>query len=425
MLRIYNSIDQLLRRNIDDSIADKRLAVVEIIKQVKENGDRALYQLTEQYDQVKLTDLRVSEQLINDFEDDDQCFKQALLEAAAKIREFHQKQKRESWFSLQEDGSLVGQLVTPIERVGVYVPGGTAAYPSSVLMNVIPAQVAGVNEIVMITPPNKDGSINPSILSAAKMLGIKEIYTIGGAQGVAALAYGTETIKSVDKLVGPGNIYVALAKKEVYGQVGIDMIAGPSEIAIIADEEANPVYIAADLLSQAEHDVLAQAVLVTTSSRLAEMVQQELTKQLNNLSRREIAWRSLKDYGGIVITSDLSEAFKEINKLAPEHLQLLLKDPFTHLAQIKNAGAIFLGEYSPEAVGDYFAGPNHVLPTNGTARFASPLNVDDFLKKSSVISYSRTGLLNNGEKIITIANKEGFTAHAQAIKVRLEGEKND
>ncbi len=425
MLNIFHSVEELKRVSSSVETDEIRKTVLKIIQRVKTEGDQALYDLTERLDKVRLSSLRISDRQLDDpmlFED--KLLVESLLLAAENIRSFHQKQKRESWLSTEENGSILGQLIQPIERIGVYVPGGTAAYPSSVLMNVIPAQVAGVNEIVMVTPPNENGAANPYVLLAAKLLGINEIYTIGGAQGIAAMAYGTETIKKVDKIVGPGNIYVAIAKREVFGQVGIDMVAGPSEIVIVADEKAQPKYICADLLSQAEHDKLSSSILITDSPYLVERVQKELEQQLLALPRKEIAETAIKNHGGIILVDTLEEAICTANTLAPEHLELLVAEPFSWLSKIKNAGAIFMGEYSSEPVGDYFAGPNHVLPTSGTARFSSPLNVDDFMKKSSIIFYSKAALLENGERIITIAEREGLDAHARAIKARLgEGDK--
>ncbi|WP_339060420.1 histidinol dehydrogenase [Tepidibacillus marianensis] len=423
MIQIYQQYTEFKRRENHDDLEGKRKSVLAIIDQVRTGGDQALLRLTKEYDRVELSSLRVTQNEIKQADlNEDPEFVAALTEAATKIRSFHQKQKRESWFSTEEDGTILGQKVTPMDRVGIYVPGGTAAYPSSVLMNAIPAQVAGVGEIVMVTPPNREGKVNPHVLLAAKILGVQEVYAVGGAQAIVALAYGTETIKPVDKIVGPGNIYVALAKREVFGQVGIDMIAGPSEIAIVADEQANPVYLAADLLSQAEHDPMASSVLWTTSMSLAEVVQAEVEKQLQQLPRERIARESIEHYGGIIVVSRLEEAFEQVNLMAPEHLEVMVENPFQWLPKIKHAGAIFLGTYSSEPVGDYFAGPNHVLPTSGTARFSSPLNVDDFMKKSSIISYSKEAFLEHGQKIITIAEKEGLQAHGRAIAVRLEGE---
>ncbi|MCK9918207.1 histidinol dehydrogenase, partial [Microbacteriaceae bacterium K1510] len=341
---------------------------------------------------------------------------QALREAAANIHDFHQRQVRQSWFTTKESGTLLGQIVRPLKRVGLYVPGGSTAYPSSVLMNAIPAKIAGVKEIVIVTPPGRDGKVNPAILVAARIAGVDQIYKVGGAQAIAALAFGTEQIKQVDKIFGPGNIYVALAKREVFGLVSIDMVAGPSEIVVLADDTAEPRYVAADLLSQAEHDPFSSAVLVTTSKRVAEEVAFELERQLALLPRKEIAAASLRNHGAICVVKDLSEGFDVVNRLAPEHLELLIEHPFESLGMVENAGAIFLGEYSSEPVGDYFAGTNHVIPTNGTARFSSPLSVDDFVKKSSVVSYSKQDLQQNGRKIVALALQEGLAAHARAIE---------
>jgi len=421
MIKIFQSAAELKKRENEQDLEEKRQAVLKIINRVRKEGDKALFELTKQFDKVDIENLKVGQEQLN-HEDDDSEFAQALKDAYNRIYKFHQKQLKESWFYTQEDGTILGQKITPLDRIGIYVPGGTAAYPSSVLMNAVPAQVAGVKEIVMATPPNKDGDINPNVLLAAKILGIKEIYLVGGAQAIAALAYGTETIKPVDKIVGPGNIYVALAKREVFGQVGIDMIAGPSEITIIADKYANSKFIAADLLSQAEHDTMASSVLITDSLEQAKKVQEELEKQLQLLPRKEIAKASIEQFGGIITVNSLEQAFEEANKIAPEHLELLIENPFEWLPKVKHAGAIFLGSNSSEPVGDYFAGPNHVLPTSGTARFSSPLNVDDFMKKSSIISYSREALTKNGKKIITLAENEGLDAHASAVKVRLEEE---
>jgi histidinol dehydrogenase len=341
-----------------------------------------------------------------------------IEEAAQNILSFHEKQQRNSWITMDETGTMLGQKITPLDAVGVYVPGGTAAYPSSVLMNVLPAKVAGVKRIVMVSPPGKDGKLSAPVLAAAKIAGVTEIYKVGGAQAIAALAYGTETINKVDKITGPGNIYVALAKREVFGDVDIDMIAGPSEIAILADETANPAEAAADMLSQAEHDSRACAVLVTTSEKLAEEVKEEIEQQLSVLPRKSIAEASIRDFGRIVVCQTMDEAIEAINELAPEHLEILTIQPMEDMAKIRHAGAIFLGRYSSEPVGDYFAGPNHVLPTNGTARFSSPLNVDDFQKKSSIIMYSSKAFQDNAEKIAAFARLEGLEAHARAIEAR-------
>jgi len=423
MLPIVNAEDFSTRRDVESGTESQRAAVLEILNRVKREGDAAVKSYTKQFDGIALEDLRVSEEEIQEaLTFIDPAVRQALQEAAGHIREYHEKQLRTSWMMTRESGTLLGQVIRPLHRVGLYVPGGTAAYPSSVLMNAIPAQVAGVAEIVMVTPPGKDGKLNPGVLAAAYDLGIKEIYKIGGAQAIGALAYGTETIAPVDKIVGPGNIYVALAKREVFGLVDIDMVAGPSEIVVVADGTANPAYVAADLLSQAEHDRMASAVLVTPSKKLALAVQAEVEKQLAVLPRREIAQASIENHGAICLVEDLDEAFKIVNRLAPEHLEVMVENPLNYLGKIHNAGAIFLGPYSSEPVGDYFAGPNHVLPTNGTARFSSPLNVDDFLKKSSLIYYSKRDLLSNGPKIVSLARQEGLDAHARAIQVRLDQE---
>lgn len=424
-MRILPAKSFSTKREEDYGTPEQNRVVKEIIERVRTEGDRALFYYTEQHDRVKPDKLRLEEAEIRAaYEQVDEPFLQAIREAAANIRAFHEKQKRNSWMDPQPDGSLLGQVIRPLKRVGLYVPGGKAAYPSSVLMNAIPAMVAGVPEVVMVTPPATAGQpgINPYILVAAAEVGITEIYGVGGAQAVAALAYGTESIPAVDKIVGPGNIYVALAKRYVFGAVDIDSIAGPSEIVVLADSSADPAYVAADLLSQAEHDEMASAVLVTPSAELAEQVLREVSRQLAELPRKAIAQRSLDDYGAILTVDSLEEGIEVVNRLAPEHLELLLEEPFRYLGAIENAGAIFLGEYSSEPVGDYFAGPNHILPTNGTARFSSPLNVDDFLKKSSVIYYSRQALLENGRKIITLAQHEGLQGHARAIEVRLEKE---
>ncbi|MFX0560516.1 histidinol dehydrogenase [Tepidibacillus infernus] len=426
MIQIYRNYAEFKQREVGEDTEAKRKAVLDIICQVREKGDQALFAFTEAFDKVKLTQLQVPlEQIEQADQNQNPLFVSSLQEAAEKIRAFHQKQKKDSWFMTEEDGTILGQRLTAMDRVGIYVPGGTAAYPSSVLMNAIPAQVAGVGEIIMVSPPNQEGTIHPHVLLAAKILGIKEVYAIGGAQAVAALAYGTESIKPVDKIVGPGNIYVALAKREVFGQVGIDMIAGPSEIAIVADEAANPIYIAADLLSQAEHDPMASSILFTPSFSLAEEVQKEVERQLQTLPREKIAREAIDQYGGIIVVNHLDEAFEQVNLLAPEHLELMVEQPFDWLAKVKHAGAIFLGRYSSEPVGDYFAGPNHVLPTSGTARFSSPLNVDDFMKKSSIIFYSKQAFFSHGKKIIALAEQEGLHAHGRAIQVRLEGENNE
>lgn len=424
-MKILRAAEFKLSREVEYGSPEQNESTQRIIEAVRQEGDAALRRFAQQFDRVSVDQLRVSDDEIKAaYAQVDAAFLVALRQAAVNIRAFHERQKRTSWMDLQPDGSLLGQVIRPLRRVGLYVPGGKAAYPSSVLMNAIPAQVAGVPEIVMVTPPATAGEdgINPHILVAAAEAGVKEIYRVGGAQAVAALAYGTESIPPVDKIVGPGNIYVALAKRYVFGVVDIDSIAGPSEIAVVADDTADPVYVAADLLSQAEHDEMASAILITPSTELAVQVKEEVERQLELLPRKDIAAQSIRDYGAILLVASLQEAIHVVNRLAPEHLELLVAEPFTHLPLIENAGAIFLGPYSSEPVGDYLAGPNHVLPTNGTARFSSPLNVDDFIKKSSVIHYSKEALLANGAYIITLARNEGLEAHARAIEVRLEKE---
>jgi histidinol dehydrogenase len=408
-----------LRRTIESGTEEQRRAVLEIIADVRSRGDEALKAYTEKFDQVRLASLRVTEKEM------EQAYQQVsakllaiIREAAVNIRDYHERQRRESWITTKEDGTMLGQKITPLDAVGLYVPGGTAAYPSSVLMNVIPAQVAGVKRIVIVSPPNKDGTLPAGVLVAANELGVNEIYKVGGAQAIAALAYGTETIRPVDKIFGPGNIYVALAKREVFGQVAIDMIAGPSEIVVLADETANANEIAADLLSQAEHDERASAILVTPSMKLALAVASAVEKQLETLPRKAIAAASLENYGAIYVTETLAEAVEVVNELAPEHLEVMTAEPMQLLGQIRHAGAIFLGRFSSEPVGDYFAGPNHVLPTNGTARFSSGLSVDEFVKKSSIIFYSEQALKQNAEKIAAFARLEGLEAHARAVEER-------
>ena len=396
--------------------------VKDILKIVREQGDKALYAYTETFDGVKLQpgQLRVSEgEREEAYSQADTGFLKSLRFAMNRIEVFHKKQLPNSWFDAGEQGVFLGQLVRPLSRVGIYVPGGTAAYPSSVLMNAIPARVAGVKEIVMVTPPCSDGRINKNTIVAAVEAGVTEIYKIGGAQAVAALAYGTESIKPVDKITGPGNIYVTLAKQQVYGRVDIDMLAGPSEVVIVADDSADPCYIAADLLAQAEHDPLSTALLFTPGEALANFVQKEIERQLPLLSRKDIASCSLADQGAIVITGDLGKAMELANSFAPEHLELIVENPFHWLTRVQNAGAVFLGPYSPESVGDYLAGPNHILPTGGTARFFSSLSVDAFIKKSSVISFSREVLEEVGEHVNRLARVEGLDAHARTIEKRL------
>ena len=394
-----------------------------IVEKVRIDGDAALKEYTAQFDGARMEVIAVGEE---DWEEAyskvDEDFLKAIRRAKDNIEKFHLKQKEKSWLEPDAEGSMLGQLILPIQRAGIYVPGGTAAYPSSVLMNAVPAKVAGVEEIVMVTPPAKDGSINPHTLVAAKETGVNEAYKVGGAQAVAALAYGTESIRVVDKITGPGNIFVTTAKKIVYGQVDIDMLAGPSEILIVADESARADYLAADMLSQAEHDRLAASVLVTNSELLAEKVQAELMLQLERLPRREIAAASLEEQGAVIICKSIQECIEAANTYAPEHLEVVVENPFDWLPRIRNAGAIFLGSYAPEPVGDYFAGPNHVLPTGGTARFYSPLNVATFMKKSSIISYSREALLHNAADIIKLARTEGLEAHARAVEVRVDHE---
>lgn len=416
------SVDQLhLKRKSDQSTAKQKQVVRDILTRVKKEGDQALFDLTERFDGAQLQSMQVSEEEKKEaYSQVDDSFVAALQEAAQRITRYHEKQKQQSWFSPEADGTILGQMVRPLERVGIYVPGGSAAYPSTVLMNAIPAQVAGVENIVMVTPPQADGSIYPPTLVAADIVGVKHIYKVGGAQAIGALAYGTKSIQPVDKIVGPGNIFVALAKQLVYGHVDIDSIAGPSEIVVIADETADPRFVAADLLSQAEHDPMAAAILLTPSSKLVNQVNLEINKQIGGLERREIAATSLKKHGALCVTTDILEAIKVANQLAPEHLELAVADPWNFLPYIQNAGAVFLGHYSPETVGDYFAGPNHVLPTNGTARFFSPLGVDSFVKRMSVIAYSKEACLRDADKIINLAQIEGLTAHAASIRVRVQ-----
>ena len=421
-MKIVNRNEDIsIKRSIEQGTEEQRHAVLSILSQVKETGDQAVKENTKKFDGADLTELRVStEEIEKAYRDLSEELITTIRQAAKNIQTFHERQRRQSWFTTAEDGTMLGQKVTPLDSVGVYVPGGKAAYPSSVLMNVIPAIAAGVQRIAMVTPPDSNGNVPSGVLVAANEVGVTEIFKVGGAQAVAALAYGTETIAPVDKIVGPGNIFVALAKREVFGIVDIDMIAGPSEIVVLADEHANPAYVAADLLSQAEHDERASAVLVTTSSALAERVQEEVKQQLVDLPRAEIAATSIEDYGMIYVVDHLSEAVEAVNELAPEHLEIMVEEPMTLLGKIRHAGAIFLGPYSSEPVGDYFAGPNHVLPTNGTARFSSPLSVDDFIKKSSVISYSKEALRTNGSSIVALAKLEGLDAHARAVELRLE-----
>ncbi len=417
--RVTNRVS--LRRTIESGTEEQRSKVLEIIADVRARGDEALKSYTEKFDGVRLDSLCVTdEEIERAYQNVSAEVLRIIQEAAENIRDYHERQKRESWIMTKEDGTMLGQKITPLDAVGLYVPGGTAAYPSSVLMNVIPAQVAGVKRIVITSPPNKDGTLPAGVLVAANELGVKEIYKVGGAQAIAALAYGTETIRPVDKIFGPGNIYVALAKREVFGQVAIDMIAGPSEIVVLADETAKANEIAADLLSQAEHDERASAILVTPSMKLALAVAREVEKQLETLPRKAIAAASLENYGAIYVTETLAEAVEVVNELAPEHLEVMTAEPMQLLGQIRHAGAIFLGRFSSEPVGDYFAGPNHVLPTNGTARFSSGLSVDEFVKKSSIIFYSEPALKQNAEKIAAFARLEGLEAHARAVEERFK-----
>ncbi|MHC8966614.1 histidinol dehydrogenase [Priestia aryabhattai] len=410
-----------LKRTIDQGTSAQREIVVNILKQVQEQKDEALKGYTAQFDGVKLSSLLVTEQeKKRAYELVDSDMLSIIREAADNIRDYHERMVEQSWMTTKEDGTILGQKVTPLDAVGVYVPGGLAAYPSSVLMNVIPAQVAGVKRIVMVSPPGKDGALPAGVVVAASELGVEEIYKVGGAQAVGALAYGTETIQPVDKIVGPGNIFVALAKREVYGLVDIDSIAGPSEIVVLADDTAKPNEVAADLLSQAEHDKLASSILVTPSMKLAEAVKEEVERQVESLPRKEIAKPSIDNHGSIYVTGSLEEAIEVVNQLAPEHLEIMTESPLELLGSIRHAGAIFLGRYSSEPVGDYFAGPNHVLPTNGTAKFSSPLSVDSFVKKSSIISYSQQALQKNVSKIAAFARLEGLEAHARAVEERFK-----
>ncbi|SDH66185.1 histidinol dehydrogenase [Alteribacillus bidgolensis] len=415
--------DVSLTRDIETSTEKQRESVGAIINQVRQNGDKALKDLTEMYDGVRLENLFVTEEEIKEaYNHINQQTLESLRRASKNIQSFHERQTRQSWVTTNEDGTMLGQKITALDSAGVYVPGGKAAYPSTIMMNVIPAQVAGVRNIIMTSPPDREGKLAPAVLVTAAELGVTHILKAGGAQAVAALAYGTETVPSVDKITGPGNIFVALAKREVFGQVDIDMIAGPSEIVVLADNTARPDYVAADLLSQAEHDEMSSPVLVTTSKTLAENVQTEVEKQIAELPRKEIASASINDHGAIYTAAELDEAVEAVNQLAPEHLEIMTKNPYELLGKIRHAGAIFLGPLSAEPVGDYFAGPNHVLPTNGTARFSSPLNVDDFTKKSSIISYSQTAFERDAEDIAAIARLEGLEAHARSIEVRKKGE---
>lgn len=417
-----NILENLLKRS-PNQYGTYEDTVNEIIENVKEKKDQALFEYTEKFDGVIISKenfLVTKEEIEEAYEKVDAHLVEIIRKALKNIREYHEKQVRYSWFDSKPDGTMLGQKITALSRVGVYVPGGKAVYPSSVLMNILPAKVAGVEKIIMTTPPGKDGKVYPVTLVAANEAGVDEIYKVGGAQAIAALAYGTESIKKVDKIVGPGNIFVALAKKAVYGHVSIDSIAGPSEILVLADETANPRFVAADLLSQAEHDEMASAILVTTSQELAEKVSEEVDGFVKELSRKDIIQKSLDRYGYILVADSMKDAIDVTNEIASEHLEIVTKNPFDIMTRIKNAGAIFLGEYSSEPLGDYFAGPNHVLPTNGTAKFFSPLSVDDFIKKTSIISYSREALEKIHTDIEDFAKAEQLTAHANSIAVRFE-----
>ena len=411
-------INQLKARSgeIDRKVTS---AVTDILNNVKQNGDDAVREYTLKFDGHMPSKFEISREEIDSSPDKcDRDFILALYKAADNIRDFHARQKQQSWLEPKQNGVILGQRIRGLKRVGVYVPGGTAAYPSSVLMNVIPAKIAGVKEIVMVTPPQKDGTANPDILAAAKIAGVDRVFLMGGAQAVAALAYGTQSVPKVDKIVGPGNIFVATAKKLLYCTVDIDMIAGPSEILIVADKSANPKFLAADLMSQAEHDKMASAILLTTSEETANETAKELSRQMQTLERKDIIEQSLNDFGAIIVCKDISEAVDFANELAPEHLELAVENPMEYIGRVDNAGSVFLGHYSPEPLGDYFAGPNHVLPTSGTARFFSPLSVDSFIKKSSFIYYTEPALSEAKDDIIKLAETEGLTAHANSIKVR-------
>ena len=413
-----------VRERSSSTDRDVTAVVSEIIDNVSKNGDKAVRDYTIKFDGAAPEFFEVPESEIKkSVAQCDPDFISTLEKAAANIRDFHERQKQQSWLTTKENGVIMGQRVRGLERVGLYVPGGTAAYPSSVLMNAIPAKIAGVKELIMVTPPLKNGKPNPDIMAAASIAGVDRVFLMGGAQAVAALAYGTETVPKVDKIVGPGNIFVATAKKLVYGKVDIDMIAGPSEILVLADEKADPKFLAADLMSQAEHDKLASAILVTTSQELADKTVSELDRQMQTLSRKEIIDASLTDFGAIIVCDDMDKAVEMANSLAPEHLEVCCENPMRYVGRLDNAGSVFLGNYSPEPLGDYFAGPNHVLPTSGTARFFSPLSVDSFIKKSSFIYYTEAALRADRDDIVRFANTEGLTAHANSIIVRFEDEK--
>lgn len=417
-------LENLLKRS-PSSYGKYEMAVAQILDKVKQEKDQALFGYTKEFDKADITaeNIKVTEEEIKEaYEQVDPSFLAVIRKALVNIRTYHEKQRQNSWFTSSENGTMLGQKVTPLYRVGVYVPGGKAVYPSSVLMNIVPAKVAGVPNIVMCTPPGRDGKVYPTTLVAAREAGADVIYKVGGAQAVAAMAFGTESIPKVDKIVGPGNIFVALAKKAVYGHVSIDSVAGPSEILVLADDTANPHYVAADLLSQAEHDEMASAILITTSTELAKKVQSEIEGYLKVLSRREIIEKSLENFGYILIAEDMDEAIEAANEIASEHLEIVTANAFEVMMKIRNAGAIFIGEYSSEPLGDYFAGPNHVLPTNGTAKFFSALSVDDFIKKSSIVYYSREALKEIHKDIVQFATAEQLTAHANSIAVRFEKE---
>ena len=414
---------EILKKRNPVSLSEYENTVNDIISNVRENGDKALFDYTEKFDKCVITKdtIKVTRAEIDEaYKKLDPDFIEVMKKSAANIRDFHEKQKRESWITTKEDGSILGQRVLPIEISGVYVPGGKAAYPSSVLMNVVPAKVAGVKRIIMVTPPGKDGTLNPGTLVAADIAGVTEVYKVGGAQAIAAMAFGTESIPKVDKITGPGNIFVALAKKACFGHVSIDSIAGPSEILVIADETANPRWVAADLLSQAEHDEMASAILVTTSEEIAKQVSIEIDKFVEVLERKEIIQKSLDNYGYAFVAESMDAAIEAANAIASEHCEIITANPFEVMTKVKNAGALFLGHYSSEPLGDYFAGPNHILPTNQTARFFSPLSVDDFVKKTSIIAYSEEGLKAVHKDIERFAKEEGLTAHANSIAVRFE-----
>ena len=416
----YEFIETLKKRaqNSDKNVIP---TVSEIIENVRENGDKAVREYTIKFDGKAPEKTEITPDEIDALiENCDKDYISTVAKAAANISDFHKRQLQQSWLTTKKNGVIMGQRVRGLKRVGIYVPGGTAAYPSSVLMNAIPAKIAGVDEIIMCTPPQKDGTPNPNIIAAAKIAGVDRIFLMGGAQAVAALAYGTESVPKVDKIVGPGNIFVATAKKLLYGTVDIDMIAGPSEILIIADSSANPKFLAADLMSQAEHDKLASSILLTDSAEIAEKTKQELSAQMEKLSRKEIIESSLDNFGAIIVCSDMTQAIEFANELAPEHLEVCCNNPMEYIGKLDNAGSVFLGNYSPEPLGDYFAGPNHVLPTSGTARFFSPLSVDSFIKKSSFIYYTEDALKNDAEDVIRFADTEGLTAHANSIKVRFD-----